>query len=155
ADTLTFAWAVTKDGQPLASSLLRDFTFTPEDNGSYHVALTVRDDDGGVGTATADVLVGNVNPQATITSAPGSSPGVISLGSLVTDPGAADVGSFTYLWTVTNAVPLTPANGPTFRLQPTGGTVRVVLTVTDKDGGVGSDVAVIVAGTAAPDTVSV
>jgi PKD repeat protein len=41
------------------------FNFTPDDNGTYVVSLTVTDDDGGVGTDTETITVTNVNPTAT------------------------------------------------------------------------------------------
>src|SRR5262249_46156957 len=37
ADTFTYAWAVTKDGQPYAGGAGAAFAFTPDDNGTYVV----------------------------------------------------------------------------------------------------------------------
>src|SRR5262249_32866893 len=53
ADTQPYAWAVTRDGQPYASGSTPAFSFTPDDDGAYVVTLTVTDDDGGQGSASA------------------------------------------------------------------------------------------------------
>jgi hypothetical protein len=65
ADTFTYAWGVTKNGAayPTGTPTTNPtFTFTPDDNGTYVVTLTVTDDDGGVGVANStggpiDVLI--------------------------------------------------------------------------------------------------
>src|SRR5262249_19253712 len=41
ADTHTLAWAVTKDGDAYDTGSGSSFSFTPDDNGSYVVTLTV------------------------------------------------------------------------------------------------------------------
>src|SRR5207237_10776600 len=70
ADTLTYAWTVTKNGTAYASGTSDSFSFTPDDNGTYIVKLKVTDDDGGVGCDTKTIIVNNVNPTASITGAP-------------------------------------------------------------------------------------
>jgi hypothetical protein len=68
ADTFTYAWSVTRDGQAYASGNEANFAFTPNDNGSYLVSLTVTDDDGGVSIPVEEqIVVTNVSPTATIT----------------------------------------------------------------------------------------
>ena len=56
-DTFTYAWTVTKNGSAYASGSASSLTFTPNDNGTYVVSLTVTDQDGGIGTDSNDFLV--------------------------------------------------------------------------------------------------
>ena len=54
------------------------FTFTPDDNGTYVAKVTITDDDGAsVDLHTADITVTNVNPSGTIT-------GIVTADDLVT-----------------------------------------------------------------------
>ncbi|MEK7681700.1 MAG: hypothetical protein AAB369_02595, partial [Chloroflexota bacterium] len=67
ADTtagFTYAWSVTKNGNPYATGASAGLTFTPDDNGTYVVTLTATDKDGGVGTDSKTIAVTNVNPTA-------------------------------------------------------------------------------------------
>src|SRR5262249_33179952 len=68
-----YAWSVSKDGNLLSSGMGASFSFTPDDNGTYVVSLTVTDKDGGVSTASNTILVTNLPPTPTITGAPASS----------------------------------------------------------------------------------
>src|SRR5204862_4808356 len=101
ADTFTYAWSVTQNGAPFAAGTESTFSFTPDDNGSYAVTLTVTDDDGGVGSDSRTIDVTNLAPTAAINGAPASSSEgtPIPLTGGVADPGAAD--TFTYAWAVT------------------------------------------------------
>src|SRR6266568_4181286 len=58
----TYAWSVVKDGgsTPFATGAGSTFTFTPNDNGSYVVTLTVNDTDatGATTTASASDTIG-------------------------------------------------------------------------------------------------
>ncbi len=148
-----YLWVVTKNGNPYAQSALGDgtigftnYSFTPDDNGTYVVTLKVTDKDGGAGTVSSTTTVNNVAPTATITGMPlKSSEGTqISLGSTVTDPGEVDVKTgFKYLWSVTkngssySQSSISPAQGVnSYSFTPDeGGTYVVTLSVTDKDGG--------------------
>src|SRR5262249_57112180 len=71
---LAVQWAVTRDGSLFATGEGADFAFTPDDNGTYTVKLTVTDKDGGVATDTRTVTVTNANPAASIQGAPTSAP---------------------------------------------------------------------------------
>jgi hypothetical protein len=62
ADTHTYSWSVTKDGSPFSSGSGAGFSFTPDDNGSYRVELTVTDNDGASSTVDHTIAVANVVP---------------------------------------------------------------------------------------------
>ena len=151
-DTFTYAWSVTKDGDAYAWSTNNDFTFTPDDNGSYVVTLTVTDDDGGVGSDSETITVTNAAPTATITGAPATSPEgtAITVGNSVSDLSPVD--TFTYAWSVTkdgDAYASSTNDGFTFTPDDNGSYV-VTLTVTDDDGGVTSDSTVVTIKNVAP-----
>lgn len=57
ADTHTYSWSVTKNGNAYATGTAANFSFTPDDNGTYVVTLTVTDDDSGVGTDSKTITV--------------------------------------------------------------------------------------------------
>jgi hypothetical protein len=147
----TYAWTVTKSGaaQPFAAGSTPNFTFTPDDNGTYVVRVLVTDKDGGTGGGTEVVTAGNAPPAAAIlvpakTSLVGTP---ITLVGSVTDPSPVDTAAgFRYAWSVTrNGAPYavaTPTNGAAFTFTPdTNGTYTISLVVTDKDGGSSTAVA--------------
>src|SRR5207302_1914276 len=141
ADTFTYAWSVTKNGNPYATGSASSFSFTPNDNGNYIVSLTITDDDHGAGSDSKSINVTNVAPTATINGAPASSAEgtAINLTSSVSDRGSAD--TFTYAWSVTkNGNPYATGSASSFSFTPNdNGTYAVSLTVTDDDNGSGSD----------------
>ena len=153
-DTHTYAWSVTKNGNAYGSGTGTGFTFTPDDNGTYVVSLSVADDDGGVGTASnVTVTVTNVAPVVAITGEPeGDVPegATVTLGRLLTDPGTAD--THAHAWSVTkNGNAYGSGTGTTFTFTPDdNGTYVVSLSVTDDDGGVGTDTATFLAANAIP-----
>jgi hypothetical protein len=65
----TFAWTVMKDGSDFASGSGPDFTFTPDQAGTYTVTLTVSDDSGGSDSVTGVDVVSDGG------HAPGGRPG--------------------------------------------------------------------------------
>ncbi len=131
-----------------------DLSHTYVDDGAYTVTVTVTDDDGGVGTDTASVSVGNVPPvvDAGPDAAIDEGDTFVSVGSFA-DPGADT-------WTATvnygdgsgvQALPLN-ANG-TFALSHTyvdNGAYTVTVIVSDDDGGVGIDTALVNVANVAP-----
>jgi hypothetical protein len=138
-DTFTYLWTVTKNGDAYATGTDASLTFTPDDNGVYAALLSVTDKDGGVGSASAAVDVLNVAPTASIAALAASNEGdPITLASSVTDPGLLD--TFSYLWTVTkDGNPYATGTDASLTFTPDdNGVYAALLSVTDKDGGVGS-----------------
>ena len=125
------------------------------DNGVYTVTLTVTDDDGGVGTDTSTVTVYNVAPTAAVSINQPNSQFVLPIvhtltfsGSF-TDPGWLD--THTAVWDLGDGT-VVPGIVTEENVEPdaTGtttanhafsepGTYTVALTITDDDGGVGTD----------------
>jgi PKD repeat protein len=154
ADTVTYAWSVTKNGDAYADGSGVNFSFPTDDNGTYVVTLTATDDDGGTDTDTVTINVANFAPLVGITDAPTSSPeGTgITLGAEVIDPAVLDT-SFTFAWSVTkngNAYGVAGTNSSYSFTPNDNGTYVVTLTVTDKDGGATTDTRTITVTNATP-----
>ena len=67
ADTHTFVWhVVAGNGQTITNGTGQNFSFTPNDNGSYAVTFTVTDDDAGANSDNFTVTVDNVAPTANL-----------------------------------------------------------------------------------------
>jgi PKD repeat protein len=125
----TYAWGVTKNGSPFATGTAANFTFTPDDAGTYVVTLTATDRD----------LETSAPASVTITFSPGS--GLVAgagaaatgkEGTAVTFAGSASGGTtpYAYAWDfgdgTTATGTLTPAH--TYDAE---GKYTVTLTVTD------------------------
>src|SRR4029077_1058766 len=75
-DTLTFAWKVTKNGSDYASATTQNFSFTPDDNGSYVVTLRVTDNHGAQSNlASKTIAVTNVDPTVSVAGPSTAVPG--------------------------------------------------------------------------------
>jgi Ca2+-binding RTX toxin-like protein len=149
ATTPTYLWMVVKDGgsTPFASGTNATFSFTPDDNGSYAVTLTVTDGDATTATDSKTFIISNVPPTAALS---GPSLGVrsqtLSFTLGANDPSSVDqAAGFTYAidWDGDGTVDQT-VTGPsgtvvahTFAVE---GTNTVTVTATDKDGGVSAPV---------------
>ncbi len=104
-ETFTYNWSVTKNALPYASALnspLSTFMFTPDDNATYVVSLTVVDDDLGGPTAALDKTITVTNVAPTIALAGATNVNEASLYSLtlgaIIDPGTDTVSSYTVFW---------------------------------------------------------
>ncbi|NLX97528.1 MAG: cadherin-like domain-containing protein, partial [Rhodopirellula sp.] len=100
ADAAFYSWTATKDGAEFATGDNQDFTFTPDDNAIYDVALFVADTGGAeIGQATGRVTVSNVAPDLHVSgSAVALSGTPYTLDFSATDPGADSIGSWTVCW---------------------------------------------------------
>ncbi len=135
ADALSYTWSVTKNGLPYATSP----SFTPDDDGTYVVSVSVSD--GNASTADAkSVSVSNVDPVIASVSGPATS---LTLGSTATislsysDAGAADTHSATFTWGDTTTSAATCAAGvcTTTHTYAAAGIYTVGITLADDDGG--------------------
>jgi uncharacterized delta-60 repeat protein len=99
-EPLTYLWHVSStNGEVVADENEHNFTFTPSDDGTYTVSLTVSDDDGG--TTTDSMLVGVANAVPKLTAALvgpvlEGSPLTLRLGA--TDPGPDTITKWTIDW---------------------------------------------------------
>jgi len=140
ADTFTYAWSVTKNGNPYATGSAANFTFTPNDNGIYVVSLAVTDDDLGVGSAVQQTInVTNVAPTVAAISGPASGVRLFTqnFSSSFTDPGSAD--TWTVTWNFGDGNTQTSSGSPgalsASHVYAANGAYTVTLTVTDDDTG--------------------
>lgn len=111
------------------------------DNGVYTATLTIVDEYGAAGSDSAHVTVFNVAPSVDAgpdqTVAAGA---LASFAGVFTDPGALD--THTIAWDFGDGAVITGTLAPSHAyLAP--GTYTVTLTITDDDGGVGSDTLVV------------
>ncbi len=146
-DTYVFLWDF-GDGSPTVTGTLTP-THVYADNGVYTVTFTVTDDDGGVGSDTVTITVLNIAPvvEAGLDQTVNEGATVFFDGSF-TDPGFLD--THTIAWNFGDG-----SSVETGSLSPTheygdNGVYTVTLTVTDKDGGVGSDTLTIIVDNVAP-----
>ncbi len=150
-DTLTYSWNF-GDSTPVATGKNVNHTFV--DNGNYNVVLTVTDKDGAATTQTVVAKVDNVAPTIVSIAKPttikeGES---VAFSATVTDPGTLD--TFTYSWNFgDNTTPITGQNAS--HIFADNGNYNVVLTVTDKDGGVTTQTVVAKVDNVAPTIVSI
>ncbi|HEY0867458.1 MAG TPA: PKD domain-containing protein, partial [Fimbriimonas sp.] len=159
-DTHTYTWTITRDGSPFDEGSTQDIeyglpnnsgtkagshdmSFTPDDNGTYVIALTVTDDDGGSRSIERTITVSNAAPTSTLSGMPSSvdEGSAITLSGSATDPSRVDTSAgFTLSWSVTKiGSPYAGGTGSSFTFTPDDdGTYVATLTSTDKDGGSGS-----------------
>jgi ELWxxDGT repeat protein len=136
----TVSWTVTKNGVLFASGQGLNFSFAPDDNGSYALSLAVSDNDGGNASANATISVTNVAPAASIS---GDADGVRgqprSFNISATDPSSADTkAGFVYRvnWGAGSVVQVVnPGSSPALtHIFTANGQYTVQVTATDKDG---------------------
>ena len=107
------------------------------DNGTYPVTVTVTDDDGGSGIGTFTVVAKNVPPTVDAGNDQNAIANkLVNFQGTFTDPGTLD--THTILWELGDGTTITGTLSPVYTYTLPG-TYTVTLTVTDDDGGVGSD----------------
>ena len=153
-DILTYAWDLDGDGifEPLGQSAT--FSAVAIDGPSSHpVSVRVTDSGGLTATSGTTVTVNNVAP--TVDAGPDAT--IFEAGTFVSSGSFVDPGPDTWTATVdygdgTGSLPL-DLNGKTFGLNHTyfdDGRYTVTVTVTDDDGGIGSDTAIVTVQNVAP-----
>ncbi|HNS53102.1 MAG TPA: PKD domain-containing protein [Anaerolineae bacterium] len=165
ADTFTYWWSVTTGGSPVASGSEPAVTFTPAEDGTYDISLTVADDDDGATTASQIIEVANVAPVlSNVTATPGTvdEGGSVTLAGSLSDAGSTDAFALVIGWGDGSAEELVwlPAGSTSFSVlhtyeddNPTGtasDTYPVALTLFDDDGGTDTGSASAVVSNLAP-----
>jgi hypothetical protein len=151
AESFMYSWTVLKNGKTYTSgttssaagATTSDFTFTPDDNGSYSVLVTAIDSGGGSAIATPlSITVVNVAPSLSnlaITS-PINEGGTATLTGNMSDPGTLDSLTLTVDWGDGSAAQNFSYAAGTTSFSVThqyldNGTFTPSVTLTDKDGG--------------------
>src|SRR5262249_55119471 len=151
-DLLSYRWTYMGVAGPVTVGTSPTLTLTAPDNGVFTFTLTVTDSDGASSSDSAVVTINNVAPTV---SAGGNQ--TVNEGNPVTFNGAlSDPGSLhplTYNWPAVspNAQAIADGTAQSFSFTPVdSGVYTVAFTVTDKDGGVGTDTATITVNNVAP-----
>src|SRR5206468_1952115 len=103
ADTWTYNWhVVSSNGQVVADGNAHNFSFTPNDNGTYTATFTVTDNTALFRSSSVVVTVNNVAPTANAGAAQTVNEGdTVNLAGTFTDPGSAD--TWTFGWHVVSS----------------------------------------------------
>ena len=146
ADTFTYLWHVTSsNGQIVSDGTGANFAFTPNDNGSYTVLLTVTDDDLGVGTDSKLITVTNVAPLITgfVSSSPDCGEAAegqaVTVSGTFTDASTADTHAAVIFWGdgTTSAATIAESHGAGSILGShvyvDGGLYTITVRLTDDD----------------------
>lgn len=144
-DELTYQWDF-GDG---ATSDQENPVHAYRDDGTFTVKLSVSDDDGGQTEDQITVTVRNVPPIAEAGGPYNAKPGVpLTVNGSAQDPGVDDV--FSYAWDLDYDGTYEEHQQQTSVIFDKNGIYTISLEVRDDDGGVGTDDAKIVVGSAAP-----
>ncbi|UCE37531.1 MAG: PKD domain-containing protein [Thermoplasmata archaeon] len=135
SDTFTYKWDMDNDGQ-YDDADGQSPSWTWYDNGAFLVSLKITDDDGDFGIDTTLVTIINVAPSADagVIYYEGEGTAIFFKGNY-SDPGISD--SHTFLWDFGDGTISTEQN-PT-HVYADDDVYTVVLSVTDDDGGMGTD----------------
>ncbi|WP_406658140.1 DUF2341 domain-containing protein [Methanolobus sp. ZRKC2] len=134
------------DGSNVSGTLAPTHVYA--DNGVYNVTLTVTDDDGGIDTDALEITVSNVAPVIDIGSDVIVDEGdVVSFFGNYSDTGTAD--THTFVWDFGDGSNATDTLVPT-HVYADNGVYNVTLTVTDDDGGIGTDTLEVTVNNVAP-----
>ncbi len=156
ADTLTYLWAITTiiNGNTLSVPLdsannLATVRFIPADQGTYTAVLTVTDDDGGVTTSNTTVEVSNVAP--VVNAGPdqafdeGFNSNRVSFSGGFSDASRIFFQTFQYVWDFGDGATATGSSSTAGALPnithdyADSGVYHVTISVSDKNGGMGTD----------------
>ncbi|TVP98792.1 MAG: hypothetical protein EA381_11745 [Planctomycetaceae bacterium] len=141
-DGVTLAWSVFKNGgqTAFATGAGSDWSFTPNDNGSYRIVLTATDKDGASTSVEQTITVANVAPTPSIVSISSVrfEGTAIQVSGTATDPGfAVPNDGVTLAWTVFKnggQTAFATGTGSDWSFTPDDNdSYRIVLTATDKD----------------------
>jgi uncharacterized delta-60 repeat protein len=136
-----YVWNVTRNAVIYATGNTADFSFTPDNEGTYVVTLSVTDKDGGTSQLSASIAINNVAPSASILGIPADvregTP--IDLNAYALDLGLLDV--LSYAWNVAkNGSPFASGTSSDISFTPDDDAVYTVdLVVTDNAGATGTD----------------
>jgi PKD repeat protein len=156
-DTFSYIWRVTKNGADYTSATngpgmatSDTLIFTPDDNGTYLVSLTVVDASGAMAVATQTITVDNVAPvlsNVALSSTTINEGDTVTLSGDIADPGTLDWFTLTVDWgdgsaaqdhhldagsktfSVTHKYLDNPASGPSYTIK---------VSIVDKDGAGGA-----------------
>ena len=139
-----YEWDFDYDGQtftPQASEATASHRYQ-DGPATFIVALRVTDNKGATHLATGQVLVQNVPPSAEAGGPYNGQVGLaITVAGTATDPGPTDQAGLTYNWDFGDG---SQASGQIVsHTYAQTGTFTIILTVTDKDGGQGTDMATV------------
>lgn len=144
ADTQSYLWNFGDGGT--ATTAMAQHTYG--DNGTYTVTLIVTDDDGGIGTDSLTVTIGNLPPNVEVGDDLAAREGdALLFDGLVRDPGASD--KLTYSWTFGDGEIALGTLNPIHTFADDGAYV-VTLTAKDDDGASASDSLTVTVANVAP-----
>ncbi len=142
SDTFQYAWTATKNGQPFATGNAANFTFTPDDNTTYQVKLTVTSPGGATASDTTTVIADGVPPTVTVTGpVSGKADWVTNFSAVGTDISSADAASLTYSWNFGDGS--TGAGQNTTHVYANAGTYTATVSVLDKNGATASAITTV------------
>ncbi|MCP4090940.1 MAG: PKD domain-containing protein, partial [Gammaproteobacteria bacterium] len=126
-----------------------DLSYLYPENGVFIVTVSVTDDDGGIGTDTLEVTVANVSP--VVDAGPDQSVNegdTVNFNGSFSDAGVED--THTFEWDFGDGSPVSSGSLSPSHIYPDNGIYTATLTVTDDDGGVGTDSLEITVANVAP-----
>ena len=143
---VSYAWSVSA-GATLSNTSVQAPTLTGVDDASVTLTLTVTDDDGAQHTTSRTVTVTNANPVVNAGLDLSGTAGVaVAMSTSFTDAGTLDTHSATVDWgdgTAVLGVGAVVGGFSRSHTYPSAGTFTITACVTDDDGGVGCDAAVV------------